>query len=151
MPSKPEAFRDWHRLFGMLLTDLFSGSPFAVELERDLSVQQQLLERGLRRRGFPCRTRWRISSASSFKEHFWKLAPEEREDVIKSLPPEEQEEVLRALPPETRLAGLSPEERLAGMPAETRLADLSAEQIRQYLDRLSAAQPAAPRKPRRKT
>jgi hypothetical protein len=55
------------------------------------------------------------------KEHFAKLTPEEREDVIKSLPPEEQEEVLRALPRETRLAGLS------------------AKQIRQYLDRLSAA------------
>jgi hypothetical protein len=67
------------------------------------------------------------------KEHFARLTPAEREDVIKSLPPEEQEEVLRALPLERRLAGLSPE------------------QIRQYLDRLSAAQPAAPRKPRRKT
>jgi hypothetical protein len=29
--------RDWHRLFGLLLTDFFSGSPFEVEIERDLS------------------------------------------------------------------------------------------------------------------
>jgi hypothetical protein len=41
---KPEALRDWHRLFGLLLTDFFTGSPFTVELERDLSVQQQRLD-----------------------------------------------------------------------------------------------------------
>jgi hypothetical protein len=39
-----EVLRDWHRLFGLLLTDFFSGSPFVVEVERDLSVQQQLLD-----------------------------------------------------------------------------------------------------------
>jgi hypothetical protein len=39
-----EALRDWHRLFGLLLTDFFSGSPFVVEVERDLSQQQQLLD-----------------------------------------------------------------------------------------------------------
>ena len=37
MARDPEALRDWHRLFGLLLTDFFSGSPFAVEVERDLS------------------------------------------------------------------------------------------------------------------
>jgi hypothetical protein len=36
--------RDWHRLFGLLLTDYFSDSPFIVELERDLSLQQQVLD-----------------------------------------------------------------------------------------------------------
>jgi hypothetical protein len=55
------------------------------------------------------------------KEHFPKLTREEREDVIKSLPPEE------------------------------RLAGLTEEQIRQYLNRVPAECPAAPRKPRRKT
>ena len=39
MAESPKAPRDWHRLFGLLLTDLFTGSPFVVELERDLSVQ----------------------------------------------------------------------------------------------------------------
>jgi predicted DNA-binding antitoxin AbrB/MazE fold protein len=34
---------DWHRLFG-LLTDFFTGSPFVVELEKDLSVKKQLLD-----------------------------------------------------------------------------------------------------------
>src|SRR5258707_117500 len=51
MASKREALRDWHRLFGLLLTDFFSGSPFAVEVERDLSVQQQLLDIVIVRRG----------------------------------------------------------------------------------------------------
>jgi hypothetical protein len=40
MAVEREALRDWHRLFGMLLTDFFSGSPFIVEIERDLSAQQ---------------------------------------------------------------------------------------------------------------
>jgi hypothetical protein len=35
---------NWHRLFGLLLTDFFTGSPFVVELEKDLSLQKQLLD-----------------------------------------------------------------------------------------------------------
>jgi hypothetical protein len=35
----------------LLLTDFFSGSPFVVEVERDLSVQQQLLDVVIIRRG----------------------------------------------------------------------------------------------------
>jgi hypothetical protein len=45
------AFRDWHRPFGPLLTDYFTGSPFVIELKRDLSVQQQLLDVVIVRRG----------------------------------------------------------------------------------------------------
>jgi hypothetical protein len=44
MPGEQEEFRDWHRLFGLMLTDFFSGSPYTVDVERDLSVQQQLLD-----------------------------------------------------------------------------------------------------------
>lgn len=44
MATEREELRDWHRLFGLLLTDFFSGSPFVVEVERDLSQQQQLLD-----------------------------------------------------------------------------------------------------------
>jgi hypothetical protein len=51
MAVRREALRDWHRLFGLLLTDFFSGSPFVVEVERDLSVQQQLLDVVIVRRG----------------------------------------------------------------------------------------------------
>lgn len=35
---------DWHRLFGLILTDHFSNSPFVGELEKDLSIQQQYLD-----------------------------------------------------------------------------------------------------------
>jgi hypothetical protein len=51
MADERPALRDWHRLFGLLLTDYFTGSPFVVELERDLSVQQQLLDVVIVRRG----------------------------------------------------------------------------------------------------
>jgi hypothetical protein len=36
--------RDWHRLFGLILTDFFAGSPFHVEMEKDLSLKKQLLD-----------------------------------------------------------------------------------------------------------
>ena len=35
---------DWHRLFGLALTDFFADSPFVVELEKDLSLKQQFLD-----------------------------------------------------------------------------------------------------------
>lgn len=34
----------WHRLFGLALQDLFATSPYQVEVEKDLSVQQQRLD-----------------------------------------------------------------------------------------------------------
>src|ERR1700730_7264705 len=51
MAVDQNVLRDWHRLFGLLLTDFFTGSPFVVEVERDLSVQQQLLDVVIVRRG----------------------------------------------------------------------------------------------------
>lgn len=51
MAIEREALRDWHRLFGLLLKDFFTGSPFNVEVEQDLSVQQQLLDVTIVRRG----------------------------------------------------------------------------------------------------
>ena len=51
MAIERQALRDWHRLFGLLLTDFFSGSPFTVEVERDLSAQQQFLDVVIVRRG----------------------------------------------------------------------------------------------------
>jgi hypothetical protein len=64
MTVEREALRDWHRLFGLLLTDFFSGSPFVVEVERDLSVQQQQLDVVIVRRGrgsspAACPTAWK--------------------------------------------------------------------------------------------
>jgi hypothetical protein len=51
MAGQQDSLRDWHRLFGLLLTDFFTGSPFEVEVERDLSVQQQYLDVVIVRRG----------------------------------------------------------------------------------------------------
>src|SRR5262249_12261563 len=51
MPVDREALRDWHRLFGLLLTDFFTGSPFVVDVERDLSVQEQRLDVTIVRQG----------------------------------------------------------------------------------------------------
>src|SRR5262245_13746496 len=274
MAGQRETLRDWHRLFGLLLTDFFTGSPFVVEVERDLSVQQQLLDVVIVRRGrgrfdgrlpdgldglrahnlitfkshrealdgwamkelaghsvayrklvsrspsellaedqfglyavtarhpqtLPVQVPWQRVQAGVYdcrwgtdsvrvvvagelpREahnaplHLFSAAPDlvefggrtyrrrsedtsallvqlfeglrtegfampftmedfRRQFVKEHFPqltPEEQQEVLQALPPEKRLAGLS------------------AEQIRQYLDRLSAERPASPRKPRRR-
>jgi hypothetical protein len=46
-----ESRRKWHRLLGLLLTDHLAGSPFTVELEKDLSQKQQLLDVVVIRRG----------------------------------------------------------------------------------------------------
>jgi hypothetical protein len=80
----------------------------------------------------------------SFRKHYLKLQPEERREVLQSLPAEERKQFLVTLPPAEQ------QEVLQSLPLETRLAGLSAEQIRQYLDQLSGSQPEAPRKPRRK-
>src|SRR2546429_555931 len=42
---------DWHRLFGLILMDFFTGSPFIVELEKDLALKKQLLDVVVLRRG----------------------------------------------------------------------------------------------------
>ncbi len=35
---------DWHRRFGLMVQDFFTGTPCEVELERDLSVKSQFLD-----------------------------------------------------------------------------------------------------------
>lgn len=35
---------EWHRLFGLALTDYFEGTPYRVELEKDLSVKRQFVD-----------------------------------------------------------------------------------------------------------
>src|SRR4051794_38578126 len=44
MADQGDVLRDWHRLFGLLLTDFFTDTPFEVEIEKDLSKQQQFLD-----------------------------------------------------------------------------------------------------------
>ncbi len=50
--------RPWHRLFGLSLMDFFRGMPVSVELEKDLSLKQQLLDVVILHKGpgvLPCR------------------------------------------------------------------------------------------------
>ena len=42
---------NWHRLFGLILIDFFTDSPFVVELEKDLSIKKQLLDVVIVRKG----------------------------------------------------------------------------------------------------
>jgi hypothetical protein len=37
-------FTDWHRLFGIMLTDFFTDTAYTVELEKDLSLKKQFLD-----------------------------------------------------------------------------------------------------------
>src|SRR5438093_10161378 len=49
----------WHRIFGMALTQYFAGTAWQVEVEVDLSLQQQRLDLAiLRRRGHAPPPRW---------------------------------------------------------------------------------------------
>jgi hypothetical protein len=97
----------------------FGGGAYRRRSERTSGVLGQLFER-LRREGLVMAYTMEDFTRDFIKEHLPELTPEEREDVLRSLPPEE------------------------------RLAGLSAEEIRQYLDRLTAGRPAGPRKPRLK-
>jgi hypothetical protein len=51
---------NWHRMLGLLLTDFFAGSPYVVELEKDLSLHSRL---GAGRRG--AYTHFRATAAAS--------------------------------------------------------------------------------------
>jgi Mg/Co/Ni transporter MgtE len=90
------------------------------------------------------------------KKHFLKLTPQERREILHSLPLRERREVLQSLPVRERrevLQSLPPEDRrevLQSLPPEERLAGLPVETIREYLEQLTADRPAEPRKPRRK-
>ena len=44
MKPDRDTLREWHRLFGLFLMDYLADSPFTVEVEHDLSVQQQYLD-----------------------------------------------------------------------------------------------------------
>ena len=48
---------NWHRVFGLILTDFFVGTPFVVEVEKDLSAKKQLLDVVVVRRGKGALTR----------------------------------------------------------------------------------------------
>jgi hypothetical protein len=107
---------------------LFSASPDLIGFgsgayrrrsENTSALLRQLFER-LQGEGIAMSYTMEDFQRQYVKEHFAELTPEERREVLESLPPEE------------------------------RLAGLSEEQIRQFLERLAAGRAAKPRKPRRK-
>jgi hypothetical protein len=136
---------------------LFSASPELVEFGqgayRRRSVETSLLLRLLLEKlgeeGFAMSYTMEDFKRDYVKKHFAQLTPQEQREALQALPLEKQQEVLEALPQEV-VDALPPEKRLAGLPPEQRLAGLSAEQIQKYLKRLTATDPASPRKPRRK-
>ena len=118
----------------------FGGRAYQRHSPNTSGLLVQLFE-GLQAEGFAMPYTMEDFQRQFVKEHFPKLTPEEREDVMKSLPAEEREDVIKSL---------SPEERLAGLPPEARLAGLSEAQVRQLLDHLAAGRASQPRKPRPK-
>jgi hypothetical protein len=109
----------------------FASGAYRQRSEETSLLLGQLFER-FRGEGFTMAYTMEDFKHQYIKEHFSQLTSEERE------------EVLQALPPEERLSGLLPEQRLAGLSAE------QIEQVRKYLDRLTAGRAKAPRKSRRK-
>jgi len=43
-PRKGLGMIEWHRVFGLTLADFFTGSPYRVEVEKDLSLKQQFVD-----------------------------------------------------------------------------------------------------------
>ncbi len=109
----------------------FAGVTYRRRSEQTSRLLGELFE-NLRSEGFTVSFTMEDFNRQYVKKNFARLTPEERRQALESLPPEERRQVLQSLPPEQRLEGLSEE------------------QIQQYLERLRAGRPAAPRKPRRK-
>jgi hypothetical protein len=97
----------------------YARSAYRRHSEHTSGLFYQLFEK-LRGEGFAVAYTMEDFTRQFVKDHFSQLTPEEREEVLRSLP------------------------------TEQRLAGLSTQQIRQYLNRRATGRPAAPRKPRRK-
>jgi len=143
---------EWHEIFGLTLTDYFSGVLEKVQFgalnyswhRPDHSgIFNNLLQR-YQAEGMTMPYTW----DDYFKEHKWELlelamrnaSVEELlqeppvQEFLQKLPPEER---LKGLPSEERLKGLPSEERLKGLPSEERLKGLTREEIEAYLSKLT--------------
>jgi hypothetical protein len=121
----------------------FGSNAYRPRSEQTSGVLGQLFER-LRGEGFVMSYTMHDFLRDFIKEHFAKLTPEEQREALQSLSPEVQREALERLSPKQR------REVLQALPAEERLAGLPEEQIRQYLERLTAGRPAQPRRRRKR-
>jgi hypothetical protein len=84
---------NWHRIFGLMLTDFFLDSPFRVELEKDLSLKKQLLDVVILRRGAG-RFAGRLRGPGGAQPHHLQVAP----GGAGRLGPEGADRPLRQLP-----------------------------------------------------
>jgi hypothetical protein len=125
----------WHRLFGLALTDFFTGTAYRVELEIDLSLKQQYrikqpdgstmfyeLYNQYQIEGITMPYTWSDFQKDFAREHISWLTPEERlaglskEEILNSFSVEEilkivsAKKVLKALPKEEILKLFSKEE-----------------------------------------
>jgi hypothetical protein len=121
----------------------FGGNVYRPRSEQTSGVLGQLFER-LRGEGLVMSYTMHDFLRDFIKEHFAKLTPEEQQEALRTLSPEVQREALERLPPKQR------REVLQALPAEERLEGLPEEQIRQYLERLTAGRSAQPRKRRKR-
>jgi hypothetical protein len=102
----------WHRLLGLTLTDFFTGAAYRVELEKDLSLKQQLLD------------------VVSMEEIF--AMPYTVEDFKRDY----AREYIDTLTPEERLEGISDEELLKLIKKR-----LSSKKVEKLLEMLSKKTP----------
>ena len=121
--------RQWHRLFGIALTDLFSGTPWRVELEKELALQSQLLdvviiEQAPARRRGDCLPACHGGAESLLHELYLRFKlelpdmaytmadflREHHQSVLNELSAEERAAFLQQLPVEERLRGLDTDE-----------------------------------------
>ena len=139
-------------------TDLaiFGGTTYRPRSETTSLLLRQLFER-LRAEDYAVAYTIEDFNRDYVKKHFPMLTPEKQEELARTLPAAfylmermAPQVLLAGVSPEARLAGLSPEARLAGLSPEARLAGLSEEEIRQYLDKMTASHKAKSRKPSRK-
>jgi hypothetical protein len=131
---------------------LFSASPELVgfgqkayrQRSQDTSLLLGQLLETFRGEGFAMSYTMEDFKRDLTKEYFKELSPQEQREILRSMPSEKRRELMESWPLEDR------RELMESLPLEDRLAGLSPEQIRQYLDKLTADRPAAQRKPRRK-
>jgi hypothetical protein len=121
----------------------FGQGAYQQRSDQTSRLLQRLFER-LETEGFAMSYTMEDFNREYVEEHFPQLTPEERRKILQSLPPEERREILQSLAPGER------REILQSLPPEQRLAGLSAQQIRQYLDQLTAGHSSGSRKPGRK-
>jgi hypothetical protein len=159
---------NWHRLFGLVLQDYFTGSPFEVDVELDYQCRRgtdrirviltsQIPESPHNEilhlfSVSPDRVRFgaahfqqRSSDASALMRSLFEFyqvkgfpMPYTMEDFKRNYFREHIDEFLKEVPTEELLKRLTPEERIKGMSPEERIKGMSPDDLRTLLTKLEA-------------